>query len=320
MTNNPQELPAEKPALPKGQRPALLFAFAALVAVADLGSKAWAGAVLASPVHPMVWADAAGKTPLQLLADRGIGAQEAAKINGNLALLRMQPATLKADAVIGPELLGKQLVVADGSGFAAPRAMRFGNRHAGKTVAEAVAEPFRVDAADAQQVLKTAWFASNDALQLDKPLGAGEALGVFERHIELVPDWLSFVYAENPGAAFSFLVNAPAVVRHLLFTVISSLASLGLCWWLWKGNAGSTLAAWALAGILGGAIGNVVDRVHYHVVIDFIYMYFTGADGRVHGWPVYNIADIGVTVGVVLIAGESIFRRQPAAAPTAAKA
>jgi signal peptidase II len=68
--------------------------------------------------------------------------------------------------------------------------------------------------------------------------------------------------------------------------------------------------AWAVAAILGGALGNLVDRLHYSVVIDFIYMYVV-IDGKTHGWPVYNVADIGISVGVVLIALDSL-RGQPA--------
>lgn len=299
-------------------RPTTLFAFAALVAVLDLGTKAWATGALASWVHPMVWTDGAGKNPAALLAARGIDRAEAEAIDKRGALARLQPGHWPTSTNVDGSWLGRQIVIGDGSGTAAPRATRLLNRHVGKPVAEVLAEAWRVDAAQVPGLLARAWQVADDAPLLNTPLGAGEGLAVLDRNIVLLPDWLHFVYAENPGAAFSFLTNAPPLLRHLLFTVIATLASIGLGWWLWKGNGGTALASWSLAAILGGAVGNLVDRLHYGVVIDFIYM-FVVTDGKVHGWPVYNVADIGITVGVVLIAGESIFRRQPApAAPAAA--
>lgn len=292
-------------------RPALLFAFAALLVVLDLSSKAWATAELANAAHPLVWTQMQGKTPQAALAERGIVGQEAQKIADSGALARLQRSTWKATEVVSTAMLGKHVVVTAGSGYANPRAARMLNRHVGKPLVEVLADGWRVDSERVAGLLAQAWQVSDLPVEFDKPLLAGEALASFDRTIVLLPNWLHFVYAENPGAAFSFLVDAPAMLRHLLFTVISSLAALALCWWLFKGHGGTVLTSWSLAAILGGAIGNVIDRLHYHVVIDFIYMFFV-SDGKVHGWPVYNVADMGITVGVILIAAESLFRRQPA--------
>lgn len=317
MTNENAPIAGDSPRVPWPLRPSTLFAFAALVAVLDLGTKAWATGALASWVHPMVWTDGAGKTPAALLDARGIARAEADAIDKRGALVRLQPGQWPKSANVDGQWLGRQIVVSEGSGNAAPRAIRLLNRHLGKPVTEVLAEAWRVDASAVPALLTRAWQVAEAAPALDTPLAAGEGLAVLDRNIVLLPNWLQFVYAENPGAAFSFLTNAPPLLRHLLFTVIATLASIGLGWWLWKGNGGTALASWSLAAILGGAVGNLVDRLHYGVVIDFIYM-FVVTDGKVHGWPVYNVADIGITVGVVLIAAESIFRRQPAPAASAA--
>ncbi|MBM4342912.1 MAG: signal peptidase II [Deltaproteobacteria bacterium] len=318
MANENAPIVGILPPRPWRLRPATLFVFAALVALVDLGTKAWATGALANWVHPLVWTESAGQTPASLLAQRGIDRAHAEDIDRRGALARLHRGQWPNSTDVDAAWLGRHIVVAQGTGNAAPRATRLLNRHLGKPVAEVLAEAWRVDVAQVPGLLAHAWQVADPPAALDVPLGAGEALAVLDRTIVVLPDWLSLVYAENPGAAFSFLTNAPPLVRHLLFTVIASLASIGLAWWLWKGHGGTVLASWSLAAILGGAVGNLVDRLHYGVVIDFIYM-FVVLDGKVHGWPVYNVADIGITVGVVLIAGESLFRRQPApTAPAAA--
>ena len=294
----------------------MLFGFAILVIAGDLGSKAWATAQLASPVHPMVIAAGNGQTVTALLAGRGIDGEQAAKIKDNMALLRLQHGKWQASEPVLAGQIGREIIADHGTGFASPRATRLRSRDLGKPLQEVLAEAWRVEPGEVQALLATAWQPSDEPVALDKPLADGEALAVMERTMVLIPNWMHFVYAENPGAAFSFLTSAPALVRHLLFTVISGLAALALSWWLWRGQLGSTLSSYALAGILGGAVGNVVDRLHYHVVIDFIYNFII-IDGKTHGWPVYNVADIGITVGVILIALESLIRKQPVPAPVA---
>jgi signal peptidase II len=137
-----------------------------------------------------------------------------------------------------------------------------------------------------------------------------------ERSITVIDGFFSLVYAENFGAAWSFLATAPPMVRHLLFVTISLIASLLMGWTLWNGRMGTTWSTFALAGILGGAIGNLIDRVRFHAVVDFVYNY-VHMGGKVHGWPVYNVADIGISAGVIAIALEMLVRKQPVAAPDA---
>ncbi|MDC8759371.1 signal peptidase II [Janthinobacterium fluminis] len=103
---------------------------------------------------------------------------------------------------------------------------------------------------------------------------------------------LTLVY--NPGAAFSFLRDAGGWQRYF-FTAIAVGVSLYIVYLL-KKHAGQRLFCWALALILGGAIGNVIDRVAYGHVIDFL-------DFHLKGWghfPAFNLADSAIFLGVVL--------------------
>jgi signal peptidase II len=76
------------------------------------------------------------------------------------------------------------------------------------------------------------------------------------------------------------------------------------------------LTALALAGVLGGAVGNLIDRVRYGAVVDFVFNFIV-IDGDIKGWPVYNVADIGISCGVVALALELLTQREAPAAPTA---
>jgi len=110
--------------------------------------------------------------------------------------------------------------------------------------------------------------------------------------VPVIGDLLRLVYIHNPGAAFGLFHGS-----RWFFVGVSLLSSLVL---VSLALSGRYRDRWLLASfgmILGGAIGNLVDRLWLGVVIDFIQM---GVAGRY--WPVYNVADIGVTVGVALLA------------------
>lgn len=99
----------------------------------------------------------------------------------------------------------------------------------------------------------------------------------------------------NPGAAFSFLSDAGGWQRWF-FTVISMGVSTFLVFWLKRLNQGEKLQAIALVLIIGGAIGNLVDRLLLGYVVDFIQVYY-------EQWyfPAFNIADSAITIGAILI-------------------
>ena len=116
-----------------------------------------------------------------------------------------------------------------------------------------------------------------------------------------VTSFFNLVMVYNKGAAFSFLADQPGWQRYF-FTGISVLASLFILWML-KRHPGQRLFCWALALILGGAHGNLIDRVAYGHVIDFLDFHLAGWH-----WPAFNLADSSITVGALLFVLDE-FRR-----------
>jgi signal peptidase II len=112
-----------------------------------------------------------------------------------------------------------------------------------------------------------------------------------------VTDWFNLVHVLNPGAAFSFLADAGGWQRHFL-SAVGILVSLVLAWWLRRGAA-SRLEALAYAGLIGGALGNVVDRQRIGAVVDYLDLHWRGMH-----WPAFNIADILVvgSAGLLILA------------------
>lgn len=112
--------------------------------------------------------------------------------------------------------------------------------------------------------------------------------------IELVPS-LQLTYLRNQGAAFSFLAGAGGWQRWF-FIGVALLASVLICQWLrrLRNTQHWEAAAWAL--VLGGALGNLTDRILYGYVIDFIDVYY----GQWH-FPAFNAADSAITIGVAML-------------------
>ena len=108
-----------------------------------------------------------------------------------------------------------------------------------------------------------------------------------------VTSFFNVVRVHNSGAAFSFLAGASGWQRW--FFVGLGVAAAGFIVWLLKRHGGQRLFGWALALILGGAVGNVIDRLLHGHVIDFIQVHYAG-------WffPAFNVADSALTVGAVL--------------------
>jgi len=108
-----------------------------------------------------------------------------------------------------------------------------------------------------------------------------------------VTSFFNLVLAHNKGAAFSFLAAESGWQRYF-FTAIAVAATVFIIYLL-KRHAGQRLFCWALALILGGAIGNLIDRVMYGYVIDFLDFYV----GKWH-WPAFNVADMAIVGGAGL--------------------
>lgn len=125
--------------------------------------------------------------------------------------------------------------------------------------------------------------------QLSK-LWAAETLGVVSKE---VTDFLSFTFAKNYGAAFSFLANQGGWQRYFLIGVAAT-ASVVIIIWMFKTVA--THRVIALAFVLSGAIGNMIDRIYQGFVIDFIDFHYAGWH-----FPTFNVADICINIGVLLL-------------------
>lgn len=126
------------------------------------------------------------------------------------------------------------------------------------------------------------------------------------RTIKLLDNYLEFRYAENCGAAFGILHNAPVIFRSVLFSTAASLAIVALFWMFISGNGGP-LFAYSVPLVTSGAIGNLVDRVNNGYVVDFIRFYIHD----IFEWPTFNFADVTITVGVVLLLLDGLRRPSP---------
>lgn len=109
--------------------------------------------------------------------------------------------------------------------------------------------------------------------------------------ISVVGSFFRLTYVENSGIAFGINFEGGAIA----FTVLASAATVGVAWYLWRSQAAPFMHRLALSLILGGAVGNLIDRYLFGRVVDFFH-FSIGA----YSWPVFNIADSCVTIGMVL--------------------
>jgi len=112
--------------------------------------------------------------------------------------------------------------------------------------------------------------------------------------VEIMPS-INLTYVHNMGAAFSFLSSAGGWQRWF-FVVIAVIATTVLMIWLSRLKPSERWMAVTLSLILGGAVGNLYDRISYGYVVDFIDVYY----GSYH-WPVFNVADSAISIGVVMM-------------------
>jgi signal peptidase II len=113
-----------------------------------------------------------------------------------------------------------------------------------------------------------------------------------------VTSWFNIVRAHNPGAAFSFLANAGGWQRYFFIT-LTVIVSVGLVVFMRKHHRNSLFAV-SMASVLGGAIGNLHDRIVHGFVIDFVQWHYAG-----WAWPAFNVADSAICFGVALMLVDS---------------
>lgn len=113
--------------------------------------------------------------------------------------------------------------------------------------------------------------------------------------IEVISGLLNWNLAYNTGAAFSFLADQDGWQRWIL-SLLAVIVSLALSIWLWRIPRGDWRTALPLALIIGGAVGNLIDRIRLGKVIDFIQVYYQD-----WFWPSFNIADSAISIGAILL-------------------
>jgi signal peptidase II len=120
------------------------------------------------------------------------------------------------------------------------------------------------------------------------------------RRIQLIEGYLSFSYVRNPGAAWGFLARSNASFRRPFFIGISLVAMLFILYLFIRLEPGQRLLLVALSLVMGGAIGNFIDRVRFNYVVDFIDFHIK----QKFKWPTFNVADVAITIGVALLFAE----------------
>jgi signal peptidase II len=122
-------------------------------------------------------------------------------------------------------------------------------------------------------------------------------------HIQIIPGFFRLTHTENTGAAFSLFADSPSHWKTVLLIAFSLIAMVIVSAMLWKQPRLSSSGI-ALSLILGGAVGNLWDRVASGRVVDFLLFYF-----RQYQWPVFNLADSAIVVGAGLLVLEILFAK-----------
>jgi signal peptidase II len=115
-------------------------------------------------------------------------------------------------------------------------------------------------------------------------------------YVPLVDGVLSLSHVRNHGAAFGLLSDWDLPFQPVLLSALSLLALAAIAFYFFRLPAAARLPRFALALVLGGAIGNLIDRIRLGYVVDFVHVYW-----RQHQWPDFNVADSAISVGVTLL-------------------
>lgn len=174
-----------------------------------------------------------------------------------------------------------------------------------QTLSEFIAKKYPKN--DVSEQRRMASMASRDGVSLAESdiVRAGDEIALGHASITVIPGYYDYQYARNPGAAWSFMADQPERFRTIFFGVTGVLAVILLVAFIAQ-------SAWpkqrmlviTLGCVLGGAVGNIIDRFRYGYVIDFISWHI----GDKY-WPTFNIADVFVTCGVVFLIIDLLIHR-----------
>jgi signal peptidase II len=123
--------------------------------------------------------------------------------------------------------------------------------------------------------------------------------------LPVIPGFFSIIHAANPGGAFSLFADAHDGIRLPFFFTAAALALTFLIYFVRQIPNDQRLLIFALASVLGGAVGNLIDRVLFGQVTDFLLVYYNG-----WVWPAFNVADSFISIGVTILVAHSMFGRE----------
>lgn len=116
----------------------------------------------------------------------------------------------------------------------------------------------------------------------------------FGKAVEVIPNFWDWRLSFNPGSAFGLFGDTSGA--RVFLTIIGLIAIAAIIWMLQKGRDDQVRLSWALGLVAGGAIGNLIDRIYFGVVTDFVVWKYYDSE-----WPTFNIADVTLVIGVGLL-------------------
>jgi signal peptidase II len=132
---------------------------------------------------------------------------------------------------------------------------------------------------------------------------AARRIGLYQ-HIQIIPGFFRLTHTENTGAAFSLFADSPAHWKTRLLIGFSIAAIVIVVGLLWGQTRALSRTGIALSLILGGAAGNLWDRIASGRVVDFLLVYY-----KQYQWPVFNLADSSIVIGASLLIADMLFSR-----------
>jgi len=114
--------------------------------------------------------------------------------------------------------------------------------------------------------------------------------------IPIIPNFFNLVLTYNPGAAFGILANLPDTTRYIALAITTIIALAAVLYFFVRDYKDDLTAKMALSLIVGGAVGNIIDRVSLGMVIDFLDFYY-----KDYHWPAFNAADSAICLGVIIL-------------------